>query len=197
MNDVLRLRICHQHIVLPAIPGVSISCLMKNKPSLLHEIGDLPPCGWCAEENGLASHNACLTSGSMNPMNLPVQTENLHCQMNAFEILLLTGKTRWAESPAAFTCVSGLDCAAIIRKPHLMFRTPRLSEAFRYWHQVHSRAFHQRLQNGRLDAVSLPAASNSFTCLSHASRVTGGCSRTIRARRARSASRMASICAVS
>lgn len=60
---------------------------------------------------------------------------------------------------------------------------------------VHARDFHNLRQNGRLDSVSRPTFSKSFTCSFQASRVTVGCSRTIRARRSRSARDISSMLA--
>lgn len=192
-HDIFRFCISHQHVVLPPIPGISISCPMKNKPALLHEFGNLFPCGWSAEKDGLARHNARPSTDAVDPMHPPIKTKNLNRETDAFEVFCLCGKAGWSEGTSTLAGMSSLDRATVLRKPNLVLRATRLSEAIRKCHRTHSRTFHQRFQRGRLEAVSLPAASNTFTCFSQASRVTGDCSRTIRAKRSRSASRMVSI----
>lgn len=193
MHHILGLGICRQHVVLGTIPDISKSCPMKHETTFLHESCDFLPRGWPAEEDRLTGDDAGVAARAVNAMNSPVEAKQLCREPNAFQILFQGGKAIRTEHPPIFPWMRGFDGPAIGRKPNLVLRAPGLSKTRWKLDRVHAWDFQKRRQKGRLDSLSRPIFSKSFTCFSQASRVTAGCSRTIRARRSRSAWQISSM----
>lgn len=195
MHHILWLGIGDQHVVLTSIPHISKSRPMKHETTLPHEIRDFLSRGRFAEENRLTGHDAGISSGAVKTMNLPIEAKKLHREPDTLEVLIQRRKPVWAKKSAKLTGMSGFDDPTIVRKPNLVLRASGLSKTRWKLDLVHPRDFQNLRQKGRLDSVSRPTFSNSFTCSSQASRVTVGCSRTIRAKRSRSAWQISSMLA--
>lgn len=195
MHHILGLGICHKDVVFAAIPDISKSRPMKHETTFQHESRDFLSRGRFAEEDRLTGHDAGISSRAVKAMNLPIEAKKLHRESDSLEVLIQRCKPIGAKKSAKLTGMSGFDGPAIARKSNLVLRASGLSKTRWKLDWVHARDFQNLRQNGRLDSESRPAFSNSFTCSSQASRVTAGCSRTIRARRSRSAWEISSMLA--
>ncbi|SKA81231.1 hypothetical protein SAMN02745166_00734 [Prosthecobacter debontii] len=169
------------------IPSISKSRPMKYEASFFHELSDLLSCSWFAKENGLTGDHADIPFKTVNAVNPPIETEKIHGKSDSLQILLQSRKSIRTKQPPILSWMSRFDSAPIFRKPNLMFGAPGLSKTCWKLDLIHDRDFQSLFQIGRLVLVSRPTFSKSFTWASHASRVTGGCSRTMRAKRSRSA----------
>jgi hypothetical protein len=196
MNHILGFSICHKHIVFSPIPDISKPRSMQYKATFQHELGYLLTCGRSAEKHRLTRDDAGISPGVMDAKHLPVQAEQCDGKSDTFQILLQGRKPFRAKETAILTWMRGFDRTSIIGEPNLVLRASSLSKTRWKLDLRHARGFQKFRQKGKLDSESRPTFSKRFTCSSQASRVTGGCSRSMRARRSRSAWQISSMLAV-
>ncbi len=190
---ILWLGIRHQQPVFHAEPGISKTCAMKHKSTTSHELMNFLQGRRTARESRLGSDDAQRLPRSIDSVDLPVERELLIDESDAFQILLLRGKTIRAELSPKLTSMSGLgDTHASLRQPYFMLRAPCLSKAMGKYSLLQLLR-HNRFQRGNAEAVSRPTDSNTRICAIHSVRVMGFWFWRYSATRLRSAARLCSM----
>lgn len=146
---------------------------MTCKTMFRHELTYFRQSRRPARESWLAGDYAHRLVCATDSLDLPVEGKLLVDESNAFQIILLCGKTGRPKLPSELATVRSLDHPhASIRKPDLMLRATRLAKTLRQNHLLQLLR-HRRFQNGSADAESRPADSNSRICASQSARFKG------------------------